>query len=111
MVMWNDSRLEFNPVIFNQLKTENRWYGINDDERAKIWIPRLSFRNVKRVRSMVEGQTIKELVQLTTDPDTRFYASHDSYVTISCPMNFTMFPFDQHICYVEVHMSVLLGCT
>ncbi len=75
-------------------------------EYESIWIPRVEFLHLKMQRPIMEGSK-EEIYALTTYPDFRIYYSELTSTTLNCPMDFSSFPFDHHVCYVEVSVDIL----
>ena len=97
-------RIGIDETVFNQLGSlgGERWFPLDEEAIAAMWMPQLTIENVKAISPFASMQDKKTHVALTRDPDLRFYHEMHAGVTINCPMDFTKFPFDSHVCYFEV---------
>jgi len=102
MKSWNDSRISINTSVFDSLSIEDRWILLSREESAKIWSPCLGFAQIKE-QSIISEESGGSPSQytLTKDPDFRLYNQYDLKATITCDMDFTAFPFDEHECHFE----------
>ncbi len=77
------------------------WYEIKDTEKDLVWRPAVGFLNVFDIQKLLEyGGTYASSYWLQS-PHFLEYAETVK-VTISCEFDFTNFPFDNHICDMDM---------
>lgn len=101
-------RVTIDETIFDQLSSvpgassEQRWFPLDPEAISALWMPKLDIENIKEIMPFASMQDNKVHVALTRDPNLRFYHEMHASITVNCPMDFTRFPFDSHVCYFEV---------
>lgn len=73
---------------------------MSPNEHSRLWKPVISLNHLKKNEIVDVGQI--QHFSLTNVQDFRIYTSLVSSTTINCPMDFTNFPFDKHICMFKV---------
>ena len=80
---------------------EGEWYQIKEPEKELPWRPSVSFLNVFDSDKLQEyGGTVAASYWLQA-PHSLEYAE-TLRVTISCELDFTNFPFDSHVCHMDI---------
>lgn len=69
--------------------------------KKRIWIPSLTSSNLREFVQLKNIQSTESL-RWTPFKDFRLFYETYSLVTFSCSMNFNQFPFDKHICKLQV---------
>ncbi len=83
------------------LFSEGEWYELVGQERTAPWRPSVSFLNVLTIKKLPEfGGTTMTSYWIET-PHALEY-SETMEVTISCDFDFSLFPFDEHTCHLDI---------
>ena len=95
-VLWYDYR----PSVDKLFADHSRIY-LNPGEEKMIWSPQLVI-GINEVKSTKKGEEIG-VIKSPSGPNSMF-KSFDISTTVTCDMDFQTFPFDKHICHLEVSL-------
>ncbi|TRY78141.1 hypothetical protein TCAL_09317, partial [Tigriopus californicus] len=100
---WNDSRIQFNTTLLDQV-SPNRWLYIDPNWKDDLWFPSLVVQNMQEFKTITSIKSNEKLM-ITEIPDKRFHYVAMHLIKFTCGLKFDFFPFDIHLCSMKVHLD------
>ncbi|CAI5454415.1 unnamed protein product [Caenorhabditis angaria] len=91
MEVWFDARLTWNATLYNNIST----VYVRED---KIWSPTMSAFGVNDVQDFRD----QDFRQASISNSGEVYTYMPIRISVNCPLNMRMFPFDHQTCYIRL---------